>query len=106
MGLSTRAGGLGINNRSRENNRTKEMAMWLADDDQAAAIERRENELAEEEAKAGGKKKRKAAAAKKKEVSMDDMYHEGEGKFEDNNASHDPSGAATPTSNAEGPPAK
>ena len=30
----------------------------------------------------------------------------GEGKFEDNNASHDPSGAATPTSNAEGPPAK
>ncbi|KAI7519137.1 hypothetical protein KC316_g20241, partial [Hortaea werneckii] len=29
-----------------------------------------------------------------------------EGKFEDNNASHDPSGAATPTSNAEGPPAK
>ncbi|KAI6826477.1 SNF2 family DNA-dependent ATPase domain-containing protein [Hortaea werneckii] len=107
--ISGQAGGgnvVDFNNRSRENNRTKEMAMWLADDDQAAAIERRENELAEEEAKAGGKKKRKAAAAKKKEVSMDDMYHEGEGKFEDNNASHDPSGAATPTSNAEGPPAK
>lgn len=113
-----------FNNRSRENNRTKEMAMWLADDDQAAAIERRENELAEEEAKSGGKKKRKAAGAKKKEVSMDDMYHEGEsplpahglgllvltfstgeGTFDDQ-ASHDPSGAATPTSTAEGPPAK
>jgi len=29
----------------------------------------------------------------------------GEGKFEDGQ-SHDPSGAATPTSNADGPPAK
>jgi len=74
----------------RENNRTKEMAMWLADDDQAAAIERREMEVLEEEAKtAAGTatatgtatkgKKRKAAAmgGKRKEVSMDDMYHEG-----------------------------
>ncbi|KXS94608.1 hypothetical protein AC578_7044 [Pseudocercospora eumusae] len=95
-----------FNNRSRENNRTREMAMWLADDDQAEAMERREIELAEEEAKAGGKKKRKnAAAGKKKEVSMDDMYHEGEGKFEDN-ASHEPSGAATPISAMDGPPAK
>nr|POE56829.1 putative dna helicase ino80 [Quercus suber] len=94
-----------FNNRSRENNRTKEMAMWLADDDQAAAIERREAEVLEEEAKQGGLagaggvkgKKRKSAAAssgKRKEVSMDDMYHEGEGQFDDQ--SHEPSGAATP----------
>ncbi|TKA28922.1 hypothetical protein B0A50_03333 [Salinomyces thailandicus] len=106
--ISGQAGGdrvVDFNNRSRETNRTKEMAMWLADDDEAAAIERRENELAEEEAKAGGKKKRKAAAGKKKEVSMDDMYHEGEGKFEDG-ASHEPSGAATPVNDADGPPAK
>ena len=67
--------------RPREANRTKEMAMWLADEDQAAAIERREAEVLEEEARAAAapvaaKRKRKAPA-KKKEVSMDDMYHEG-----------------------------
>lgn len=72
--------GVDFNNRStRENNRTKDIAMWLADDDQAAAIEQREAELAEQEAReGGGRKKRKAPVAKKKEVSMDDMYHEGE----------------------------
>lgn len=69
-------GGVDFTNRSRENNRTKEMAMWLADDDQAAAIERREAEVLEEEAKSGGKRKRKAPAGKK-EVNMEDMYHEG-----------------------------
>jgi len=40
---------------------------------------------------------------------MDDMYHEGEGKFEDG-LSHEASGAATPMSSLEagggGPPAK
>lgn len=102
--------------------------MWLADDDQVEAIERREAEvLQEEESKnaAGGKKKRKAAGGKKKDLSMDDMYHEGEqltptprasegvltlvrelgeGKFED--ASHEASGAATPLSGAnDGQPA-
>ena len=81
--ISGQAGGdrvVDFNNRSRETNRTKEMAMWLADDDQAAAIERREAEVIEEENKAGGKRKRKAGAGagKKKELSMDDMYHEGE----------------------------
>ena len=128
--------GVDFNNRStRENNRTKDIAMWLADDDQAAAIEQREAELAEQEARearegggVGGssKKKRKTPAAKKKEVSMDDMYHEGEltdsfpqststrrandiriigeGQFDD--ASADPSGAATPMSvDATGAPA-
>lgn len=122
--------GVDFNNRStRENNRTKDIAMWLADDDQAAAIEQREAEIAEQEARDGGKKKRKAPAAKKKEVSMDDMYHEGsyptspsepiisegrkyaninttgEGQFDD--ASADPSGAATPMStDGHGAPAK
>ena len=72
------AGGIDFNSRSREN-RTKDIAMWLADDDQAAEIEKKEAELAEAEAKDPNKsKKRKAPAAKKKEVSMDDMYHEGE----------------------------
>ena len=113
-----------FNNRStRENNRTKDIAMWLADDDQAAAIEQREAELAEQEAKEGGKRKRKAPGTKKKEVSMDDMYHEGmfstysrpdatatnnslgEGKFDDG-PSAEASGAATPMSADGGPPAK
>jgi DNA helicase INO80 len=71
-------GGVDFNTRSREN-RTKDIAMWLADDDQAAEIERKEAELAaieaREEAKGGRKnkgKKRKAEAA-----SLDEMYHEG-----------------------------
>ena len=77
--ISGQAGGdkvVDFNNRSRETNRTKEMAMWLADDDEAAMIERREAEVIEEEAKSGGKRKRKGGG-KKKEVSMDEMYHEG-----------------------------
>jgi len=95
-----------FNNRRGEGNRTKEMAMWLADDDQVEAIERREAEVLEEEAKQGkGRKRKAAAAAKRKEMSMDDMYHEGEGKFEDN-ASHEPSGAATPIDAESGPPSK
>ena len=126
--ISGQAGGdkvVDFNNRSRETNRTKEMAMWLADDDEAAMIERREAEVIEEEAKAGGgKRKRKAGGGKKKEISMDEMYHEGkhtihggkksvcvfcandsagEGKFED--ASNEASGAATPMSTVDGPPA-
>ena len=79
--ISGQAGGdkvVDFNNRSRETNRTKEMAMWLADDDEAAMIERREAEVIEEEAKTGGKRKRKAGGGgKKKEISMDEMYHEG-----------------------------
>ena len=70
-------GGVDFNTRSREN-RTKDIAMWLADDDQAAEIERKEAEMAATEAKeggvAGGKKGRKRKAA----VSLDEMYHEGE----------------------------
>ena len=68
--------GVDFNTRSKEN-RTKDIAMWLADDDQAELIEKKEKELAEkgEEPKKGGKKAR--FAGKKKDVSLDDMYHEG-----------------------------
>ncbi|KAF4555426.1 Chromatin-remodeling ATPase INO80 [Elsinoe fawcettii] len=92
-----------FNSRSKDN-RTKDIAMWLADDEQAAAIEEKEKELAEQEAKdPGKKKKRDKAAGKRKEVSMDDMYHEGEGKFDDDN-SNKPSGAATPVGDTDAPP--
>ena len=67
--------GVDFNTRSKEN-RTKDIALWLADDDQAEMIERKEQEVAAkgEEGKKGGRKK---AVAKKKDVSLDDMYHEG-----------------------------
>jgi len=66
-----------FNTRSREN-RTKDIAMWLADDDQAAEIEKKEAEIAAKEAEMPQGRKRKKAAAKGKDVSLDDMYHEGE----------------------------
>ena len=66
-----------FNARSREN-RTKDIAMWLADDDQAAEIEKKEAELKEKEEREGSAKGKKKAAPKKvKELSLDDMYHEG-----------------------------
>jgi DNA helicase INO80 len=67
-------GGVDFNTRSRES-RTKDMALWLADDEQAAEIEKKEAELAEAEKNAPKGSKRKK---KKVEVSLDDMYHEGE----------------------------
>ena len=117
--------GVDFNTRDRRENRTKDIAMWLADDDQAALIEQKEKEAAEKPEEEGSKKKSKkavaAAAARKKkgEMSLDDMYHEGEsqwllnsywnaianvsdageGHFED--ASAKTSGAATPVSAAE-----
>ena len=68
--------GVDFNTRSKEN-RTKDIAMWLADDEQAELIEKKEKEVAEkgEELKKGGKK---ARMGKKKDVSLDDMYHEGQ----------------------------
>ncbi|KAI9714816.1 MAG: putative DNA helicase ino80 [Bogoriella megaspora] len=101
------AGGVDFNTRSREN-RTKDIALWLADDEQAEAIERKEKEVAEAEArgeKVATKKSRKGVGqgvggGRKKEFSMDDMYHEGEGHFDDVSAK--PSGTATPV---EGPAA-
>ncbi|ODH26257.1 hypothetical protein ACO22_04713 [Paracoccidioides brasiliensis] len=94
-------GGVDFNTRSREN-RTKDIAMWLADDEQAKAIEQMEKEAMDkgEEGVVGGKKggRRGAGAAgkRKRDVTLDDMYHEGEGHFEDISAK--PSGAATPVS--------
>ena len=68
--------GVDFNTRSREN-RTKDIAMWLADDDQAAEIERKEAEIAAAEAKEPMGKK-KAGKKRKADVSLDEMYHEGE----------------------------
>jgi chromatin-remodeling ATPase INO80 len=112
------SGGVDFNTRNREN-RTKDIALWLADDDQAALIEQKAKEAAEkpEEETKGRKSKKVTVASKRKrgEVSLDEMYHEGklddadpkhmtilltsdegEGHFED--ASAKPSGAATPVS--------
>lgn len=59
-------------------NRTRDIAMWLADDEQAEMIERREKELLEsgeldKQKKKGGKRKKGDASA-----SLEDLYHEGE----------------------------
>src|SRR5436305_6558979 len=76
------SGGVDFNTRNRDN-RTKDIAMWLADDDQAALIEQKEKEAAdkppEDEAKTKKSKKAGAGILKRKrgEMSLDDMYHEG-----------------------------
>lgn len=74
------SGGVDFNTRHREN-RTKDIALWLADDDQAALIEQKEKEAAERpEEEPKGKKGRKVTVGPKKkrgEMSLDDMYHEG-----------------------------
>lgn len=68
--------GVDFNTRSKEN-RTKDIALWLADDEQAELIERKEKEEAEkgEDARKGGRKVK--VGGRKKDVSLDDMYHEG-----------------------------
>ncbi|PGH28564.1 DNA helicase INO80 [[Emmonsia] crescens] len=107
-------GGVDFNTRSREN-RTKDIAMWLADDNQAEMIEQLEKEAMDKAEEVGvkkgsGKKVTTAAAAaataaakRKRDLTLDDMYHEGEGHFED--ASAKPSGAATPVSAGDNIPA-
>lgn len=80
--ISGQAGGEGRQvefgrQRDREN-RTKDIAMWLADDETAEQIEAKEKEIAEREAREGPTRKRRAGAVAKKNVSLDDMYHEGE----------------------------
>lgn len=107
--------GVDFNTRSKEN-RTKDIAMWLADDEQAEILEQKEKEAEAKGEEAAAKKAgKKAAAKKKKDITLDDMYHEGmfihfdficlglvligllpigEGHFDD--ASAKPSGAATP----------
>ena len=78
-GQTATAGAGGVvdfNSRSRDN-RTKDIALWLADDEQAEEIERREQEaLAKGETSPIAKKgkKRKAAPGG---GSLEDLYHEG-----------------------------
>jgi DNA helicase INO80 len=94
-GSSASGGGVDFSGRRAPENRNRDIALWLADDEQAELIERREKELLESgeydklAKKKGGKRKRTEAAEK----SLDEMYHEGEGNFDDNKAS----GTATPT---------
>ncbi|KAG6189352.1 putative DNA helicase ino80 [Claviceps purpurea] len=79
-------------------NRNRDIAMWLADDEQAEMIERREKELLEsgeydkQKKKGGAKRRQKTGDAS---ASLDDMYHEGEGHFDDGSKGL-PSGTATP----------
>ncbi|ESZ93284.1 putative DNA helicase INO80 [Sclerotinia borealis F-4128] len=90
-------GGVDFNTRSKEN-RTKDIAMWLVDDEEAAEIERKEAEQLRYEAEnPTANKKVKGKGKKGKEGgggSLEDLYHEGEGHFDD--GSNRPSGAATP----------
>ncbi|KAA8567523.1 hypothetical protein EYC84_007999 [Monilinia fructicola] len=90
-------GGVDFNARSKEN-RTKDIAMWLVDDEEAAEIERKEAEQLRYEAEnPTANKKGKGKGKKSKEGgggSLEDLYHEGEGHFDD--GSNRPSGAATP----------
>ncbi|KAK4153040.1 INO80-like protein [Chaetomidium leptoderma] len=104
-GSSGAGGGVDFSGRRAPENRNRDIAMWLADDEQAELIERREKELLESGeydkvqkkrgGGGGGKRKRGGeAAASAAPVSLDDMYHEGEGHFDDKQQG---SGTATPT---------
>ena len=88
-------GGVDFNTRAPRENRTKDIAMWLADDDQAAELEKKEKEAADKPEEEGKPKKisKKAAAAaaaagrrKRGELSLDDMYHEGKCQMLPSNA--------------------
>ncbi|KAK5076554.1 putative DNA helicase ino80 [Lithohypha guttulata] len=104
--------GVDFNTRSRGENRTKDIAMWLADDDQAAIIEAKEKERdAKQEEKGEKKMSKKALAAagaaerRRAKLDMESLYHEGEGNFDDQSAKA--SGDATPVpSVAESPAPK
>ena len=69
--------GVDFNTRSKEN-RTKDIAMWLADDEQAELIEKKEKEVAQKGEGEKGRVKKGVVKKKGKDVSLDDMYHEGE----------------------------
>lgn len=75
--------GVDFNTRSRGENRTKDIAMWLADDDQAALIEQKEKEHEKNREEKGEKKMSKKALAaagaaerRRAKLNMDDLYHE------------------------------
>ncbi|KAK4138470.1 INO80-like protein [Trichocladium antarcticum] len=117
-GGSSAAGGGGVDfsGRRAPENRNRDIAMWLADDEQAELIERREKELLasgeydklQKKQKVGaggggvggggGGKRKRGAGGDGAAVSLDEMYHEGEGNFDDNKGS----GAATPVGAAAG----
>lgn len=105
--------GVDFNTRTRgENSRTKDIAMWLADDDQAAMIEAKEKEReAKQEEKGEKKMSKKALAAagaaerrRAKQLDIEELYHEDEGKFDDQ--SKGVSEAATPVPEPEAAPSK
>ncbi|PFH58341.1 hypothetical protein XA68_13855 [Ophiocordyceps unilateralis] len=81
MVISGGGSSVDFSGRRPQENRNREFAMWLADDTQAAAIEERERQLLE----SGEMEKKKKGRRKKGEasVSLDDLYHEGEGNFDD-----------------------
>ncbi|KAI1438299.1 SNF2 family N-terminal domain-containing protein [Xylaria sp. CBS 124048] len=87
------ARGVDFSGRRPAENRNRDIAMWLADDEQAELIEQREKELLESGELDKAAKKRGGTKRKREAVSLDDMYHEGEGHFNDENK---PSGTATP----------
>ncbi|KAH8167560.1 hypothetical protein CIB48_g673 [Xylaria polymorpha] len=87
------ARGVDFSGRRPPENRNRDIAMWLADDEQAELIEQREKELLESGELDKAAKKRGGNKRKREAVSLDDMYHEGEGHFNDENK---PSGTATP----------
>ncbi|KAI2603640.1 SNF2 family N-terminal domain-containing protein [Hypoxylon sp. NC1633] len=87
------ARGVDFSGRRPAENRNRDIAMWLADDEQAELIEQREKELLESGELDKATKKRGGNKRKREAVSLDEMYHEGEGHFDDGNK---PSGTATP----------
>ncbi|KAK3995559.1 putative DNA helicase ino80 [Cladorrhinum sp. PSN332] len=102
-GSSAAGGGVDFSGRRAPENRNRDIAMWLADDEQAELIEKREKEMLEsgeydklQKKKGGGggggggKRKR---GGDNSAVSLDEMYHEGEGHFDDGNKN---SGNGTP----------
>ncbi|KAI1080810.1 hypothetical protein F5B20DRAFT_95375 [Whalleya microplaca] len=105
------ARGVDFSGRRPPENRNRDIAMWLADDEQAELIELREKELLESGELDKATKKRGGGGGSKRKreaVSLDEMYHEGEGHFDDGN-NNKPSGTATPVEpdpNKGGPAAK
>ncbi|KAJ4404104.1 putative DNA helicase ino80 [Neurospora sp. IMI 360204] len=103
-GSSAAGGGVDFSGRRAPENRNRDIAMWLADDEQAELIEKRERELLEsgeldklqKKSRGGNKRKRGGAGGEGKEVSLDEMYHEGEGNFDDGGNNIKGSGTATP----------
>ncbi|KAI1764653.1 hypothetical protein GGR53DRAFT_306736 [Hypoxylon sp. FL1150] len=87
------ARGVDFSGRRPAENRNRDIAMWLADDEQAELIVQREKELAQNGELDKATKKRAGGKRKREAVSLDEMYHEGEGHFDDGNK---PSGTATP----------